>query len=367
MKQVMALLMAVMLLAGCSSPASLQHESEDTLSGKSFSKATDKDFSRPANKISRDGQVKAQTIELKTTKAGGSKRYWCDECQQYESLDDYDDYDDYEYYEDCDECDGSGYDNYDEYCEECDGYGYIDYDYNEEDAPDGNNGIANPSVSPVPVPVVSGAAKTAAEFTSKYGVTFTDPNNLYKNAKYSDMMDRVMSSYSPKLISAMAAIFKKNGMNMVVEIRNATAESKREGLDGEAFTDGKQAKFVIYAPSGMTDGIITHEFGHLVHYALEYKISADKLQKEWVSLNKGAPYNENYTSADKFIFADEYGSTDFYEDVASSFEVLAENPANLNKYKTDAAYSAIWGKFKLLKSWCETNLSSPIPLLAAAA
>ena len=370
-KRLAAMLLAAALLAGCS-PAAQPENTPASSSGKSEgvsssgltlnSTRNPESDTRPTNKISRDGKGKGQTILLKATRAGSASRYWCPECQQYESLDDYAD-DDYDY---CEECDGYGYDENDDYCEECDGYGYYDYDESEAQS---YTGSTTPTGSSTPAPQqgsVTGAPLTAAGFTAKYGVTFTDPDGLYRSVGYSAMMERVMQSYSPELVAAVANTFTQNGLSTVIEIRNATSQSKREELDGEAFIDGKQAKMVIYAPEGMTDGIIAHEFGHMVHYALEYIYSEKAIEREWVSNNNGTAYNESYTQSDRYVFADEYGSTDYYEDIASNFEILIEKPGSIAQYKS-GSYSAIWNKLLLLKRWCEENFASPVPLLAPIA
>ncbi len=278
-------------------------------------------------------------------------------------------YDDDEYDEgyDDDSYDDDSNDGYDDSYDDDSNDGYDDsYDDENDDGYDDSNDGYDDGYGDTDTTITS--AKVIKEFKATYGIDITDPHKLFESKdgnKYIKAVVGALDAFSPAFLKAVVADYKRYGMSVTLIISKETATSKRGGYSGLAITDGKKATATVYGNDGITTGVIAHELGHLVHYAFEGRAGETKLESAWSKYNKYGgktlKYNQSYIGNDIYVFADEYGSTDYYEDVASNFELLAMDSKVYKKYSAKA-YVAIRNKFKLLKSWCSTYLKK-VPIM----
>lgn len=119
----------------------------------------------------------------------------------------------------------------------------------------------------------------------------------------------------------------------------------------------------LYVPSGASlfgSGLepltITHEFGHMLHFALEDMYGSKKLKSEFTKLNNNIKYG---TWEDDYydMFTWKYAATNFAEDFAETFaysvclpgylqSIYIDNPDSELVKKSDYIYNIIKSQFK---------------------
>lgn len=232
----------------------------------------------------------------------------------------------------CDTCQGDGSDDDGEFCVDCDGYGHVEENlYRKNHTND-----------------------VTKVLSKKYGIVFSDPHNLYKStngSKYKKAVEKALNSFGVTFIKSVLKAYKSYSMPIDLEIRSETVRSSSNNILGEAYIDGKRGKVTLYGDAGITTETTAHEFGHIVHMIMEILGKSKTLKSEWTKNNNGAAYNATYTKSDQKLFATKYGSTNYYEDVATSFELLATNDRSLTKFN-GRSYTAISNKLKLVSKWC---------------
>lgn len=93
---------------------------------------------------------------------------------------------------------------------------------------------------------------------------------------------------------------------------------------------------------------LVHEYGHMLHYALLSVIGEASFERQWTALNQGIGYNngrggqgvydhDTGMGADGAVFYGNYATVDMFEDVAETFWMMTERPADLQQFIANGA------------------------------
>ncbi|MGL4483597.1 MAG: hypothetical protein ACRCUS_01485 [Anaerovoracaceae bacterium] len=205
---------------------------------------------------------------------------------------------------------------------------------------------------------------TEEEFEGKYG--FDVKASVPVSEKKWQMMDATLSAYGSKFIKELTKQYTKYDEKFLLKIKKPSKKTvEEESLGYTSYNPDKSLIIEIFvddARQGYTGGFdaptIAHEFGHATHYAIEFAADKNekKMKKEWKELNYGQKYNGDFDKEAKTVFIDDYGSSNYYEDVAASFEYLATKRKMLKKRLTKPEYYAIYQKMNLLREYTKKGL-----------
>ncbi len=166
-------------------------------------------------------------------------------------------------------------------------------------------------------PVFPTINKAALE--KEYGFKISVAKGFFTEQQALSMISEVYGTFPKGLIKEITSYYKSKGrqthLNFVYKDTNL----------GGSFSDkGNNITLTFYPnPISFGDWAIAHEMGHYVHKYINDVYGYNKLQSEWIGLNKKIPYKSKWTDADPDYFVREYGKGSYGEDVATLFELLA--------------------------------------------
>ncbi len=194
--------------------------------------------------------------------------------------------------------------------------------------------------------------------SKKYGIKVVDESKYLKQEDII-VLNSALSLFGENVIKKIIEFYKSVGVSFSITILNPTEEVIKKGTLAYAFQEGSASGVNLYTPKGYFKGgihadVIAHELGHIVHYILDYQVGEQKLKEEYTKLNKGEQYDDNYKPEEQYIFPNEYGSTNYYEDFASMFELFAKSPNEMKSKISTGKYFALHHKAKVIKQFAES-------------
>ena len=166
-------------------------------------------------------------------------------------------------------------------------------------------------------PVFPTINKAALE--KEYGFKISVEKGFFTEQQALSMISEVYGTFPKGLIKEITSYYKGKGRQTHLKF-----VYKDTSLGGSFSDKGNNITLTFYPnPISFGDWAIAHEMGHYVHKYLNDTYGYNKLQSEWVGLNKKIPYKSKWTDADQDYFVRDYGKGSYGEDVATIFELLA--------------------------------------------
>lgn len=130
------------------------------------------------------------------------------------------------------------------------------------------------------------------------------------------------------LVNKLSAYFKSNGKSTEVKI----LISEDSDLTTPASYKSDTNTIVLKVPgpwafggNGTSPDSILHEFGHMLHTALNSSYGSAKLMSSWTAFNqkkeyiKGRMYGDDWDNGYNEVFVSQYGASSYREDFAETF------------------------------------------------
>ncbi|MCL2636856.1 MAG: hypothetical protein FWD48_00655 [Oscillospiraceae bacterium] len=200
--------------------------------------------------------------------------------------------------------------------------------------------------SPLPAPELdtSSPEAFAESVWEHYSIILQDRDDLFNTDEGLDYMQEIehaLMLFSPAFMRALADIFHKE--------HRATYIIRVDGHNDDQYGIAVWNSNIIVtvysdndpALCGITAPVLAHEIGHTIHYLIEEYISEEQSERDMEAFNGEFEYvGDRYDRVwrEKLhgtTFAYDYGMSSYYEDIATIFELLVEDPADMTKRLSD--------------------------------
>lgn len=165
------------------------------------------------------------------------------------------------------------------------------------------------------------------ELEEKYGISINVEEGFWPKDDLLDMMDRIYNQFPEGLIKEMTSYYQSKGIDTTINFQY------RETNLGGKFSDEGKGIVINYYPNSINDKFgeptIAHEMGHFVHKYINDIYGYQAFKEKWISLNDRIGYQDQgfdaWSDEHSKYFVREYGTTNYSEDFATTFEALVGN------------------------------------------
>jgi len=189
-----------------------------------------------------------------------------------------------------------------------------------------------------------------------YGVVIQDPHEKLAGINGKWMMEDIdycLALFSPGFMKKVAEAYADcdSLFNIIIETppdNEIGYISWREDLNIVLYIDTERGI------NGVTKAVLGHELGHAVHYAAEY-IFGNLCEPVMETFNgpyryMGEDYSNKWDIDEQgAIFAYDYGRFNYYEDIATVFELLIADPVSMAARLADAKNIVLRQKTEFLR------------------
>jgi hypothetical protein len=190
-----------------------------------------------------------------------------------------------------------------------------------------------------------------------YAITLTDSYGLLSGPGGEWIMEelrRCLRLYSPGFLQALVSMYAEYGSGFHIRL-----DSPSDDEYGSVEWDGDLTIYLRYdsnpEENGVTAATLSHELGHAIHFIVEEIVGEEQIENALREINRdfayvGGRYYEIWTEQlHGAAFAYDYGMTDHYEDVATIFEMLADDPEGMHARLNDPANEALRQKTNYIR------------------
>ncbi|MCL2031536.1 MAG: type III secretion system effector protein [Oscillospiraceae bacterium] len=225
--------------------------------------------------------------------------------------------------------------------------------------------------APVPSPAPGGALDMSSseafirDAAEKYSITLTDGNGYLSGPEGRGMMeeiDRGLALFSPAFIQTLASAYADYGARFILQLdRPSREEYGYIEWDGDLTISLRYDRDPEY--NGITASVLAHELGHAVHYIVEEAIGEQRSEREIGAFNGRFSYAGNRyarvwnASTHGTTFAYDYSLYDYYEDVATIFELLVREPGEMRARLSDPRNKPLRDKTEYIRDMTYRHIS----------
>jgi hypothetical protein len=208
--------------------------------------------------------------------------------------------------------------------------------------------------TPPPVLDMSSPSAFIDSVWERYGIILQDHEELLYTAEglgYKQEIAHALWLFSPEFMRTLADTFHKE--------HRATYIIRLGGHNDDQYGTAEWYNNIIItiykdndpAFCGITAPVLAHEIGHTIHYLIEEYITEEQSERDMESFNGGFYYvGDDYDSVWRYklhgnTFAYDYSLHCYYEDIATIFELLVEDPEDMARRLADP-----WNEPLLLKT-----------------
>lgn len=211
-----------------------------------------------------------------------------------------------------------------------------------------------------------------ASLEKKYGITINVESGIMNNeAVYRHVLSTVENVYNrfpAGLIKEVADYFKGKKIPTSINIRYYGEKDYSSNTDDGSFAYSTKSAVITHVVKGnetdtqqLEEWPVAHDMGHLIHKYIESKYGATNFKNKWVALNGGAAYKgNNYrnTENNDLLYAREWGSSSYENDVAALIEQLITDPHVIRVNLINNPSSGLAKKVNLLNDVLDQCASS---------
>lgn len=175
-------------------------------------------------------------------------------------------------------------------------------------------------------------SKKESDIEKKYDIKVTLGSSLYKDESRAlrelQALDEALAMMPKGLVKKLSAYFKSIGKS--TEVKILIPEDSDLTAPGSYKSDTNTIVLKVPGPwafggNGTSPDCILHEFGHMLHTALDSSYGSAKLKSSWTAFNqkkeyiKGQINDKEWTNGYNEVFVSEYGASSYREDFAETF------------------------------------------------
>ena len=198
-----------------------------------------------------------------------------------------------------------------------------------------------------------------------YNITLIDSYNVLSglDGEYlKSELNHGLSLFSPRFIKKLVSIYSEYDASFIIELGGVNIH---EYGCTEWDRDLTITLYYNVVPSenGITAAVLAHEMGHAVHFILEEAIGESRSEKDLREFNGEFDYvGYSYVyewdkGTHSFVFAYNYGMYDYYEDIATIFELLAEKPDEMFGRLSNYRYEVLFLKTSYIRDMTYLHIS----------
>jgi hypothetical protein len=198
-----------------------------------------------------------------------------------------------------------------------------------------------------------------------YHVTLEDPHGYLSGrdgAFHIGELDRALTLFSPAFLQSLVARYARYGARFTIRLEPPSQ------TDAASIEWDRDLLIVLHydrnpALNGITAGVLAHELGHAIHYLAEENGSWD-IQSDLEAINAphqyaGSRYARTWRSDGglNMFFAYSYGLFNHYEDIATIFELLVDDPEGMRARLADPRNAALRRKTEYIRDMAFYHIS----------
>jgi len=198
----------------------------------------------------------------------------------------------------------------------------------------------------------------AARLEAEYSILLEDEDGVLSGAAGQMLMgeiDKGFKLFSSGFIRKMTDFYSEYDSQFILRIKQAPYNGDQGIAEWE-----DDITIILYYDSdpelnGVTVPVMVHEFGHAAHFIVEEYIGEAQSESDMKAFNGDFSYDKDHydelwdEEIHGAVFAYDYGMSDYYEDIATVFEMLAEEPEKMHSRLIDTRNEPLFLKTSYIR------------------